>query len=127
MATSYGMEGPAFESRQGQDISLIQNIETGSDVHSQWVRLPESGVVHTLPSSAKAINVCSHTSTPPVCFQGVEMDNLKFLSVKCVLEFASVITALSCLAPTAQSAVQLKYQGAFLLRKFLKSLSELDS
>jgi len=30
----YGLDGPGFESQQGQDIySVIQNIQTGSGAH----------------------------------------------------------------------------------------------
>ena len=99
------MEGPGSECCQGQDISLLQNFLTGSEVQSLWVRRPESGVDHTPPSSAEAINVWSHTSTPPTCFYVVEMVNLKFISVTSVLELAGMMTALSWLTPTAREAV----------------------
>jgi hypothetical protein len=77
MVTSYGMEGTAFESRQGQDISLLQNVQTGSELYSPWVRRTDSGVGHRPPSSAEAINVWDHTSIPPICFHGVGNGQLK--------------------------------------------------
>ena len=101
MVASYGMEGSEFEYHHGQHISLLQNVHTGSEVHFSSVRRPESGVDNTPPSSAEAINVWSHTSTPPICFHGVGIDNSKFLSFTSVLELASIITALSCRTPPA--------------------------
>jgi len=88
------MEGPVFESRQGQDISSLQNVQNGSEVHSPWVRRPESGVDHTPPPNTEAINVWSRNSISPIRFHGVETENSKFLSVTSVRDLVSPITAL---------------------------------
>jgi hypothetical protein len=47
MVTSYGMEGPAFESRQGQDISLLQTVQTGSGTRSMGKATGEWRCTHT--------------------------------------------------------------------------------
>ena len=72
------MEGPVFEFRQGQDISPLQNVQNGSEVHSQWVRRPESGDGHTPPPTTEAINVWSCNYISPICFHVVENDNSNF-------------------------------------------------
>jgi hypothetical protein len=78
-ATGWTTEGSEFESRMGQEFSLLQVVQTGSGVHPTsytmgtggsflGVKRPGSDAHHSPPTSAEVRNMWFYTSTPPYAF-----------------------------------------------------------
>jgi hypothetical protein len=86
--TGYGLEGWDVESRQGQEFSLLQIVQTDSGSHPgsyhmgpQWVKRQGHEADHSPPTSAEVKKTWTYTSTPP-CLQGMclvkHSDNFTF-------------------------------------------------
>jgi len=65
-ATTYGLDGPGFESRQRQHVFSPPKVQIGSGALFSGAERPGHEVNHPSLSSAEAKNECSHTSTPAV-------------------------------------------------------------
>jgi hypothetical protein len=72
-------EGSEFESRYGQEFSLLHVAQTGSGVHPNYypmgtgasfpgVKPPGREANHSLPANAELKKMWIYTSTPPYAF-----------------------------------------------------------
>ena len=83
------MDDSGFEFRQGQGLSLIQNVQTGSGDHPTYsmgtgrsfleVKRPGREVGRSPPSSAEVKNKWSYTYSSLVCPHGVCKDDITLL------------------------------------------------
>jgi len=80
------MDGTGFEFRQGQEISLVQDVQTCSGGRTQTVR----DIVHSPPCSAEVKNEWRYTSTPPVSLHSVDSDKLTHLVASSPLCFMQI-------------------------------------
>jgi hypothetical protein len=73
IATGWTAEGSEFESRYGQEFSLLHIVQTGSGVHPTSYRMDTGGSFpgrkadHS-PTSAEVKKTWVYTSTPPYAF-----------------------------------------------------------
>jgi hypothetical protein len=79
LATGWTTEGSEFESRYGQELSLLHVVQTGSGVHPTsypmgmgalfpGVKRPGREADRSPPASAEVKNTWIYTSTPPYVF-----------------------------------------------------------
>ena len=84
--TKVGLDGPGFQSRQGQKFSSLPKVETdsaahtashlkGTIIHSQGIKGIRRDVAQSRPSSTEVRNEWSYDSTPPICIHGVDTDD----------------------------------------------------
>jgi hypothetical protein len=68
IATGYGLDdrGSEFESRCGQELSLLHVVVPGA--LSPGVKRPGREVDHSPPASAEVKKMWTYTSTPPYAF-----------------------------------------------------------
>jgi hypothetical protein len=89
ITTTYGPDGPGFESRQGQQIFLFSKTFRPALGPTQppikWIPGFFAGVKHlgyevdrSPPFSAEVKNEWSYISTPHICLHGMERDNFNF-------------------------------------------------
>ena len=91
IATSFGLDGPGFEFRQGSEVFLSsKTVEIGSGATRrpvQWVlgfihgvNRPRREANHSSPSSAEVKNEWRYTSVPPYSRMGMAQATLTLRS-----------------------------------------------
>jgi hypothetical protein len=86
LPTGWTTEGLEFESRWGQEFSLLHVVQTGSAVHSAsypmgtggsfpWVKRPEREGDHSLSTSAEVKKTWVYTFTPLYAFMALYLFN----------------------------------------------------
>jgi hypothetical protein len=79
IAAGYGLDNPQFESKWGQEFSLLHVVQTGSGAHpashpmstsylSPGVKRSRREADHSPPGSAKVKKMWFYTSTPSYVF-----------------------------------------------------------
>jgi hypothetical protein len=77
LATDWVAEGTDFESRKGQDFSLLHVVHTGSAAHPACYPMGTGASFswgeadHSPPSSAEVENTMVYTSTSPYTFKAL--------------------------------------------------------
>jgi hypothetical protein len=72
IATSYGLDdrGVEFESRYGEEFSLLQIVQTGSEVHPTSYPMGTGGSFQLVPTSRK----CGSIHPLPIRLHGVVLN-----------------------------------------------------